>query len=256
MTDPGFKDHFSEAAHGYVAYRPRYPAELFEWLAEQVSPRSEAWDAGTGNGQAAVDLAEHFAHVTATDASPDQIAHALAHPRVTYHVGSAEESGLDGDTFMLVTAAQALHWFNIPAFFAEARRVLKPGGVLAVWTYREPVLDDDLADAELKRFEDLVGPFWPPERAIVETGYRTVAMPFEPVDAPQFNMEHAATRGMMVGYARTWSATRRFAAAVGFDPVIEFEQRLAAVWPEDETRQLVWQMHVRAGRKKGENLIG
>lgn len=256
MTEPAFRDHFSETAPGYATYRPRYPAALFEWLAEQASERTEAWDAGTGNGQAAVDLAEHFAHVTATDASADQIAHAIAHPRVTYRVGSAEESGLADTSFVLVTAAQALHWFSIPAFFAEARRVLRPNGLLAVWTYREPVLDDDLADAELQRFEDLVHPFWPPERRIVTTGYRSVAMPFEPVRAPQFDMEHAATRDMLVGYVRTWSATRRFIASAGFDPVIELEQRLAALWPDGETRQLVWEMHVRAGRKKGGNVIG
>lgn len=256
MTDPHFTDHFSQHASGYAAYRPRYPAALFDWLAEQAAERTEAWDAGTGNGQAAVDLAERFAHVTATDPSAGQLEQALPHPRVTYRVGTAEESGLDPASFALVAVAQALHWFNIPAFFAEARRVLKPAGVLAAWTYREPELDDDLADRELQQFAALVQPYWPPERAIVESGYRTVAFPFEPIKAPRFDMEHSATRESLAGYLRTWSATKRFVAANGHDPVSEVEERLARIWGDGERRQLTWELHVRAGRKKGDSVIG
>jgi SAM-dependent methyltransferase len=256
VTGPTFNDHFSHDAPAYAAYRPRYPAELFDWLAEQSTERTEAWDAGTGNGQAAVDLAERFAHVTATDPSAEQIEHAIPHPRVTYKRGTAEESGLDAASFALVTVAQALHWFNIPAFFAEARRVLKPGGVLAAWTYREPELDDDLADKELQQFSMLVHPYWPAERAIVESGYRTVAFPFEPVKAPRFDMEHSATLEMLTGYLRTWSATTLYMKETGLDPVRELEDRLARLWADGERRQLTWELHVRAGRKKGDSVIG
>ena len=256
MSDLSFNDHFSHAAAGYAAYRPRYPAALFDWLAEQVSQRGEVWDAGCGNGQAAIDLAERFAHVTATDPSATQIEHTAPHPRISYRIGTAEESGLDDSVFNLVTAAQALHWFNIPAFFAEARRVMKADGVLAVWTYREPELDDSLADKELQDFAQRIHPYWPPERAIVESGYRTVAFPFEEIKAPRFDMEHMATRDAVVGYVRTWSATRRYIEQNGNDPVAELEQRLAAVWPDQEQRQLSWELHMRVGRKKGEGVIG
>ncbi|HEY2140100.1 MAG TPA: hypothetical protein VGH00_08465, partial [Chthoniobacterales bacterium] len=63
-----FKDHFSKQAEGYAKFRPRYPQELFRYLAT-IAPRRElAWDCATGNGQAAVELAEVFDRVIATDA--------------------------------------------------------------------------------------------------------------------------------------------------------------------------------------------
>ena len=67
---------FSPLAETYARARPRYPDELYAWISSQVPRRELAWDAATGNGQAAVGLARHFARVVATDISPGQIAHA------------------------------------------------------------------------------------------------------------------------------------------------------------------------------------
>src|SRR2546430_1609344 len=130
-----FSDYFSESAALYALHRPRYPAALFHWLSQQAPARTRAWDCGTGNGQAAAGLAEHFAEVMATDPSHGQLAHAARMTRVHYASMTAEESALRDASVHLVTVAQALHWFDPPRFYAEVKRVLVPGGVLAVWTY-------------------------------------------------------------------------------------------------------------------------
>jgi SAM-dependent methyltransferase len=243
-----FKDHFSSRAEGYAAFRPTYPAALFAWLASLASGRDLAWDAGTGNGQAAVGLAAHFARVMATDASERQIARAMAHDHVTYRVGRESASGLADGACDLVTAAQALHWFDVAAFFAEARRVLKPGGAIAVWTYAQPSLDDPAADALLQGYVRLMDPYWPPERAMVETGYRTLPFPFAEVAVPAMDLEMHALRHEVVGYLRTWSAHQRYLTEHADDPVEPVAGALAAVWPEGERRRLHWPLFVRAGR--------
>ena len=141
MRDASFKDYFSDAAASYATFRPRYPAALFDFVATLPIRRGTVWDCATGNGQAAIPLAEHFDRVIATDASADQIAHAEPHPRVSYRVALADASGLEvASSVDLVTVAQALHWFPLDRFFGEVRRVLVPDGVLAVWCYTRPLL--------------------------------------------------------------------------------------------------------------------
>ncbi|HUO52389.1 MAG TPA: class I SAM-dependent methyltransferase, partial [Gemmatimonadaceae bacterium] len=122
----GFRDHFSTRAAEYAAYRPSYPPELLDYVTGLCARRELAWDAGTGNGQAAVLLAERFARVVATDASAEQIARARPHPRVEYRVAREDDSGLAPASADLVAVAQALHWFDRSRFYAEARRVLRP----------------------------------------------------------------------------------------------------------------------------------
>ena len=130
-----FQDHFSAVAAGYARFRPRYPTELCADLAAAAPAHGLAWDCATGNGQAAVALAAHFARVVATDASAAQLARATPHPRITYRLGPERESGLDDGSVDLVTVAQAFHWLDLDAFYAEVRRVLRPRGALAVWCY-------------------------------------------------------------------------------------------------------------------------
>src|SRR5690606_31583471 len=129
-----FHDHFSGHAAGYAQARPTYPEALFDWLAAQCAQRELAWDAGCGNGQAAIALARHFARVIATEPSAEQVAQAPAHPRVEYRVEPAESPSLADASADLVTVAQAMHWFDLDRFHVGVRRVLRPGGLVAVWT--------------------------------------------------------------------------------------------------------------------------
>lgn len=245
---PSFSDHFSTVAAGYAASRPRYPEALFAWLASLAPARGLAWDAGTGSGQAAIGLAGHFDRVIATDASAEQIAAAIAHQRVEYRVAPAERSGLAAGSADLATAAQALHWFDIPAFNAEAARALRPDGILAVWTYALPVLGDSALDAELTRLHAQVRAWWPPERRLVETAYRTVPFPFPEISAPAFDMTAEWDLERFLAYLRTWSAITRCREATGADPVAG-ASALATAWGRpDEVRSVRWPLSVRAGR--------
>jgi len=244
-----FADHFSAVSAGYAVFRPRYPDALFDVLAEAAPAREAAWDCATGSGQAAVGLARLFAHVIATDASEAQIAQATPHPRVTYRVAPAEASGLADRSIDLVTAAQAVHWFDRPRFWAEARRVLRPRGVVAVWTYWFFSIAPEL-DAIVQRFyKDTVGPFWPPERKLTEDRYRTIEFPFAEFAVPEFTIEQPLTLDDVTGYIRTWSATRGFVRQHGRDPVEDLAAELATVWGDPRTPRLArWPVAVRAGR--------
>lgn len=250
MSRP-FSDHFSGVAGAYAEFRPRYPDDLFDWLARTAPGRDLAWDCATGNGQAAVALARHFDRVIATDASADQVAAATPHPRVEYRVAAAEESGLASGSADLVTVAQALHWFDRPAFYREATRVLSPGGVLAVWSYGHPYLDDPGPDAVFQEFySGTVGPYWPPERALVDAGYKTIEFPFPEIEVPAFEMETRWPLASLVGYAGTWSATTRFRSARGVDPVPALARDLATAWGDPERpRRIRWPLAIRAGRR-------
>jgi ubiquinone/menaquinone biosynthesis C-methylase UbiE len=244
-----FADHFSGVAAAYAAFRPRYPEALFEFLGHATSAHDDAWDAGTGSGQAAVGLAGHFRRVIATDASSSQIEHATPHARVSYRVGSAEASGLADASVDLVTAAQALHWFDRARFWPEVRRVLRPRGVVAVWTYVLVEIAPPL-DAIVRRFySDVVGPFWPTERRITEERYQTIEFPFAEFAAPNFVIEQRLTLDEVAGYIRTWSATRAFVKERGLDPVEGLVDELASVWGSSlQSRLARWPVAMRIGR--------
>lgn len=243
-----FADHFSEVAAGYAAFRPRYPDALFDFLAREAPARDAAWDVGTGSGQAAVGLARHFTHVTATDASGDQIEHATSHPRVSYRVAPAEASGLDGKSVDLVTVAQAVHWFDRERFWNEVRRVLRPRGVIAVWTYVLFEIAPDV-DATVRRFyRDIVGPFWPSERRLTEQRYQTIEFPFAEFAAPNFVIEQPVTLDDVAGYIRTWSATLAFVKHHGRDPVADLMAEVGRAWGAPQPRLARWPVAMRIGR--------
>ena len=243
-------DHFSAVAQTYAQARPHYPAALFDWLSGLCDQHDLAWDCGAGSGQASVALADHFKTVMATDVSAAQIAQAASHPGVTYRVAPAEDSGLAASSVDLVTVAQALHWFDVARFFAEVRRVLRPGGVVAAWTYGIVQVEGEAVDARVQTFyRDEIGGYWPPERRHVEEGYRSIPFPFDRIEAPPFAMAVDWTLGELLAYFRSWSATARYVRERGTDPVAELALSLGPLWGDPQTRRRVtWPLSVLAGR--------
>lgn len=246
-----FADHFSQGSSDYATFRPRYPEALFAWLAEHSPGHALAWDCATGSGQAASGLVAYFDRVVATDASEAQIAEAVRHERIEYRKALADGSGLADASADLVTVAQALHWLPLERFFHEAARVLVPGGLLAVWGYTRPRVSPGLDKAIDHLHDELVGPWWPEGRQMVEEEYRSVPFPFRQVTAPRLAIEQRLSRDAFLGYLGTWSAVRRYVEARGGNPVDSLTPTLEAEWPADERRLVHWPLFVRAGCNYG-----
>jgi SAM-dependent methyltransferase len=243
-----FKDHFSTQSAIYRTARPRYAPGLFVWLAAQSPARALAWDAGCGTGQASVGLAAEFERVVATDPSAAQIGQADAMPNIDYRVERAEASTLADGSADLITVAQALHWFDLDAFHAEATRVLRPGGVIAQWTYADCAITPAVDAVKQRLYADVLETYWPPERRLVESGYATLAFPFRRVDAPTFDLVAQWDLAGFLAYLRSWSATQRYLKAVGRDPVDDLADAFAAAWGDaSEVRTVRWDLALRAG---------
>jgi SAM-dependent methyltransferase len=248
VREPSFKDHFSRQAAEYSRYRPAYPAGLIAWVAALAPHRRLAVDCATGNGQAAVALAEHFDAVLAVDGSDAQLALAIPHARVRYERAYAEALPLPDASASLVAVAQAIHWFDFERFHAECRRVLAPGGVIAAWTYtvfRAGGAIDAVVD---ELYHRTIGPYWPPEREYVQQAYRTLPFPWEEVAAPAFTLQTDWTLEEALGYFASWSSVQRYRDARGTDPLPAVAEALATAWPAGGTVRLDWPLHVRVGR--------
>ena len=244
-----FKDLFSGHSDLYLKARPHYPAALFDWIADTAPTRACAWDAGCGNGQASVALARFFAHVIATDPSEQQIANAVADPRVDYRNETAEHTSLVAHSVDAVTVAQALHWFDLPAFIAEVRRVARPGALFAAWCYANcsvtPAVDAVIAHL----YDPILGRYWSPERRWVDEGYASLDIPFAAVVAPAFEMRVDWNLRQLLAYLASWSAAQKYRAATGRDAVADIAGELSAAWGDPEQVQAVrWRLAMRAGR--------
>lgn len=244
-----FKDHFSGHAGDYALYRPVYTVELARRLAALSPSRGLACDVGCGSGQLSALLGDVFEAVEAIDPSAQQIANAAPHPHVRYRVAPAEALPLGDASADLIVAAQAAHWFDLPRFYAEVRRIAKPGALLALVTYLNAQITPEV-DAVVEHFYSaVVGPYWPPERRHVETGYRSLDFPFTELDAPELWLEADWDLAAYTNYVSTWSALKGAQKALGDAPWAEFKPRLAAAWGAPETRRRIrWPLPMRLAR--------
>ncbi|XP_068661061.1 uncharacterized protein [Aristolochia californica] len=210
---------FNKQADLYSETRPTYPDDLFEFIASKTSNHLLAWDVGAGNGQAAVALARIYEKVVGTDTSAQQLSHAPKLPNVRYQQTAAtisipelEQAVAPRASVDLVTVAQAFHWFDLPSFYEQVNWILRrPGGVLAVWCYTEPQVDDAVDDVFWKLYKES-GPFWAPQRQMVDDRYRSVDFPFDPVEGEghtgpfEFKGGKWMNLDKFLTYVRSWSA--------------------------------------------------
>jgi len=249
VPSASFKDHFSASASDYAQARPQYPRALFDWIATIAPACDAAWEAGCGSGQASRDLATRFVHVHATDPSAAQVAQAPAIANVTFAIEPGERCSLADASVDAVCVAQALHWFDRDAFFAECARVLRAGSVLVAWGYQDIEVPPALADANARLQQEILA-YWPPERADIDAAYEGYAWPFDPVNAPTFGMHVDWPLSRLLGYFSSYSATKRYREATGIDPVAAHADALAAAWGDPATtRRLRWPLFVHARRK-------
>lgn len=246
-----FKDYFSQVADAYANCRPTYPDALFDAITAVVPANASVWEPGCGSGQATRGLATRFAHVFATDPSAAQIeqhwAKEIEVANVRVAVEPGEATSLADRSVGLVAVAQALHWFDRARFFAECERVLRPGGVLAAWTYQDMVFSDDLAPAA-EAFRTEIESYWPSERAQVDAGYADYAWPFPALPAPALWLTAEWSLPQLLGYLGSLSATARCRTATGRDPVQDHADALASAWGDPQReRAMRWPLilHLR-----------
>lgn len=251
MAVETFKDHFSEQSDAYAAYRPCYPAALADFLAAAAPATALALECGCGSGQLSGLLAARFDRVVATDASEAQVENAEPYPNVSYRCAPAEQSGLEADTVDLIAAAQAAHWFDLEAFYAEARRVGRPGAAIALVSYG-PMKVDAVTDPVIGQFySKTIGPYWPPERWHVEDGYRNFPFPFDEIDPPDLAINVDWSLVDFLGYIGTWSAVHAVRKETRRDPMPAFADALSAAWGADDfVRTVRWPLAVRVGHIK------
>ncbi len=184
-----------------------------------------------------------------TDISAEQIARAPRHPKIRWLVSPAESTPLSPGSIDLVTVAQALHWFDHPRFYAEVRRVAAAHAAICAWTYSAPGMEGSVGDA-LRRFTfETLADYWPPERRYVDEGYRSIPFPFERLATPSLSLNDRWDLAQLTGYVRSWSATARYHAAHGHDPVVGLQCELETLWPDaEETRAITWPLIILAGR--------
>ena len=252
MPTGQFKDHFSTQSDQYQRYRPGYPPALFEYLAN-ISPSHDlAWDCATGTGQAAHQLAHLFAQVLATDASEQQIAQGSASDKIIFRVMAAEQADIAANSVDLITVAQALHWFDQVHFYQAAYRVLKPQGILAVWSYNLLSINPDIDLVVNHFYHDVVGKYWPPERKLIEQGYPPLPTIFAAINPPEFAMQAQWSLSDLIGYLGTWSASRYYQADKHADPVDVIRVELQQAWGDsNKVRMVNWPLTLRVGTKAG-----
>ncbi len=242
------KDNFSGQAAVYAKYRPGYPAELVEFILTKPLQKEAAWDCATGNGQTAKDLAHHFKKIFATDISQQQLDKAVRAPNIFYSRQPAEQTSFEDSSFDLITVSQALHWLKFDRFYAEVKRVAKPGSWLAAWMYSLPVISPEI-DEKIKTnfYKNVTGDYWDYERKYVDDNYSTIPFPFEEIACPVFHIELNWTLNDLEGYLHSWSAVQKIIRTNGHDPVDEFMKQLLPVW-EQEPMKIVFPVSMRMGQ--------
>ena len=239
---------FQAGGQNYARFRPEYPPALATFLAQAAPDTRLAVDVGCGTGQLTVQLGAHFDAVLGLDPSVEQLAHAPAAERVRYAKAPAEHLPVPDRSASLVTAAQAAHWFDLPAFHAEVRRIARPGSLLALVSYGVPKLDEELDACFLCFYSEGIGRFWPPERQQVDRGYADLDFPFAEFPAPAMAIRKTWSLDELMGYIATWSAVKH-AMKQGQGQVLErFSAELAARWGDPQTPRLVtWPINMRTG---------
>ena len=257
------KDLFSAQSKEYAGSRPTYPRALFEFIVGLVDEKNLAWDCATGNGQAALVLADYFKQVIASDISARQLENARQEKNIKYQIFRAEDTPLKDNSVDLITIAQALHWFDFDRFYSEARRVLsrrkvgktceEGGGIIAAWAYGLHTISPEVDKVTHQLYEDILGDkYWPPERKYVEERYETIPFPFEQILAPEFQIELRWNLSELVNYYRSWSSVQKFIEKNKYDPVREVSSSLQNVWGGknhvNEKRKVVWPLYVKIGK--------
>lgn len=244
------KDRFSDRSADYATFRPVYPPELINFILSNLSSRETCWDVGTGNGQLLSLLAPHFHKAIGTDSSSRQLSFAPKADNVEFIVCSAEEDPQFSNDFSLITVAQAIHWFKFDAFYSQVEKYLAEDGLFVVTGYGLMSISPEIDVFIEEMYAGILGAWWDPERKYIDEMYRTIPFPFEEMTCPHFTIQTQWNLSHFEGYIRTWSAYRLYLNAGHPDPVPGWIEKVKAVWPAEEVKEVRFPVPLRAGRKK------
>ncbi len=223
------KDLFSEQSKQYASFRPTYPKELYDFIFSHVKKFDTAWDCGTGNGQVARDLAPKFKNVFATDINEKQLENAVNSGNIFYSI-AGEQTNFPNHEFDLITVAQAIHWFDIPKFYSEIRRVAQTDAVLAVWGYSLLSVSPSIDKIVTNFYTQVVGSYWDRERKLIDEKYETIPFPFREIKTREFSFSLDWTLAEFQGYISTWSSVQKYIKVNGVNPVNDFIKEISPLW--------------------------
>lgn len=242
------KDNFSSQSNLYKQYRPEYPAELFDWIFQQVLNFDAAWDCGTGNGQIAKVLSTKFKTVHATDISEQQLSNAELLPNIQYSKQPAELTNLFDNSIDLLTVGQAIHWFDFSKFYAEVNRVAKQNALIAVVGYGKICIDSVIDKIIDTLYSDVLGDYWDKERKYIEENYLTIPFPYKEIKCPIFSNSYSWAKPQLIGYLETWSAVKHYQEEENSNPVDQVKLKLENIWKEGEFKKVKFPIITRMGR--------
>jgi ubiquinone/menaquinone biosynthesis C-methylase UbiE len=242
------KDRFSDNSKQYAKFRPTYPPALYDFVFQFVTQRQAAWDCGTGNGQVAQVLAQHFGKVCATDISQKQLDEATQLPNIEYICCNEKQTPFQDHQFDLMVVAQAVHWFDFEAFYQEMRRVATQEAIVALWGYNLLKISPAIDKLILNFYTEKVGSFWDAERKHVENDYQTVPFPFEAIKVPTFAMDFVWDLATLEGYLNTWSSVGKFIKQHNYNPVNEAIEEIKPLWKENEQKNITFPIFMKLGR--------
>lgn len=250
ITHMNYIKHFGEQSAEYLDFRPLYPDALYQYLSSITENHELAWDCGTGNGQAASKLANYFKKVIATDINQGQLDVAIKKNNISYYNCPAEQTIIENASVDLITIAQALHWFNLDAFYMEVRRVAKPNAIIAAWCYPLGKITNEIDILILKLDKDILGNhYWSPARKYVDKKYQTILFPFVKMNTPDFFIEKTLSFEQLIGYLNTWSAVKEYIKINQNNPIDLIYSELKKAWGDlDKSHTMRWSIHLLVAR--------
>ncbi|KAJ6101942.1 hypothetical protein N7486_004369 [Penicillium sp. IBT 16267x] len=198
--------NFNQAkGEAYANLRPRYHPSIYQMVMDHHNTTGGQLDilldVGCGPGIATHALAPKFSHVLGLDPSEGMVATAREHSEgkpttnVRFEVSTAEDLGsnlsppIQDSSVDLIISANAAHWFNIPAFWSAAARVLKPSGTVAIWAPCGPAIHPSTPNSLAIQVameniqEEYLAPFYEPGNLLTQNRYTGFPLPWD-MDEP------------------------------------------------------------------------
>ncbi|KAK3879524.1 hypothetical protein Pcinc_015908 [Petrolisthes cinctipes] len=221
----------SNLTNKYIQYRPVPPLTLCKAVVDHVKKsRGDdlgiCGDIGCGSGQNTSLYSDYFREVVGVDVSPQQLAIARTATQhltnVTFKEGSGERLPFADHSVDLLTCCVSVHWFDYAQFYSEVERVLKPGGVLACYSYLVTSIhyNDKVISDNFTENCSSIKPYWPASHNVLWEEYSTLPKLYEDdilirKSEGRFITELDSTLDSVIGYISSWSAFAKLAKAKG-----------------------------------------